>query len=163
MPKQQLILLHNLNIKIQKDVFLQTCMSVTFAGQFFTPKKIEQFVLIVHQLPLLLRLSSQRKMLPLFAIVYVWLKIFFFLSLICFRFGFFSILLRSFVVLCFWYLELQAATLSRSSCAEVFCEKGTFKNFAKFTGKHLCKSLLLLSLLYSKRYTLHPNLINRGC
>ena len=66
MPKQQLILLHNLNIKIQKDVFLQTCMSVTFAGQFFTPKKIEQFVLIVHQLPLLLRLSSQRKMLPLF-------------------------------------------------------------------------------------------------
>ena len=24
---------------------------------------------------------------------------------------------------------------------EVFCKKGAFKNFAKFTGKHLCQSL----------------------
>ena len=29
----------------------------------------------------------------------------------------------------------------RSSRPEVFCEKGVFRNFAKFIGKHLCQSL----------------------
>ena len=29
----------------------------------------------------------------------------------------------------------------RSSRPEVFCKKGVLKNFAKFTGKHLCQSL----------------------
>ena len=29
----------------------------------------------------------------------------------------------------------------RSSRPEVFCKKGVFKNFTKFTGKHLCQSL----------------------
>ena len=29
----------------------------------------------------------------------------------------------------------------RSSCPEVFCKKGVFKSFEKFTGKHLCQSL----------------------
>ena len=29
----------------------------------------------------------------------------------------------------------------RSSRPEVFCKKDVFKNFAKFTGKHLCQSL----------------------
>ena len=29
----------------------------------------------------------------------------------------------------------------RSSCTEVFCKKGVFGNFAKFTGKHLYQSL----------------------
>ena len=28
-----------------------------------------------------------------------------------------------------------------SSCPEVFCKKGIFENFTKFTGKHLCQSL----------------------
>ena len=31
--------------------------------------------------------------------------------------------------------------LNRSSRPEVFCEKGVLRNFAKFTGKHLCQSL----------------------
>ena len=31
--------------------------------------------------------------------------------------------------------------LNRSSCPEVFCKKGVVRNFAKFTGKHLCRSL----------------------
>ena len=31
----------------------------------------------------------------------------------------------------------------RSSCPEVFCKKGVLRNFAKFTGKHLCHSLFL--------------------
>ena len=29
-----------------------------------------------------------------------------------------------------------------SSRPEVFCKKGVLRNFAKFTGKHLCQSLL---------------------
>ena len=31
----------------------------------------------------------------------------------------------------------------RSSRPEVFCRKGVFRNFAKFTEKHLCQSLFL--------------------
>ena len=31
----------------------------------------------------------------------------------------------------------------RSSRQEVFCKKGVLRNFAKFTGKHLCQSLFL--------------------
>ena len=42
----------------------------------------------------------------------------------------------------------------RSSLPEVFYRKGVLRNFAKFTGKHLCQSLLFnkvagLSLLVS--------------
>ena len=29
----------------------------------------------------------------------------------------------------------------RSSLPDVFCKKGALRNFAKFTGKHLCQSL----------------------
>ena len=29
----------------------------------------------------------------------------------------------------------------RSSRPDVFCQKGVLRNFAKFTGKHLCQSL----------------------
>ena len=32
--------------------------------------------------------------------------------------------------------------LNRSSRQEVFCKKGVVGNFTKFTGKHLCQSLL---------------------
>ena len=34
----------------------------------------------------------------------------------------------------------------RSSRPEVFCKKGVLRNFAKFTGKHLCQSLFLIKL-----------------
>ena len=34
-------------------------------------------------------------------------------------------------------------TYHRSSRPKVFCEKGVFRNFVKFTGKHLCQSLFL--------------------
>ena len=30
---------------------------------------------------------------------------------------------------------------TRSSRPEVFCKKGVVRNFAKFTGKHMCQSL----------------------
>ena len=32
-------------------------------------------------------------------------------------------------------------TMKRSSRLEVFCKKAVLKNFAKFTGKHVCQSL----------------------
>ena len=34
----------------------------------------------------------------------------------------------------------------RSSRPEMFCKKGVLKNFAIFTGKHLCWSLFLIKL-----------------
>ena len=34
-------------------------------------------------------------------------------------------------------------TYHRSCRPKVFCEKGVFRNFVKFTGKHLCQSLFL--------------------
>ena len=33
---------------------------------------------------------------------------------------------------------------TRSCRTEVFCKKGVLKNFAKFTGKHLCQRLFLI-------------------
>ena len=42
------------------------------------------------------------------------------------------------------YLEcsIGGIVLSRSSPPEVLCKKVVLKNFTKFTGKHLCQSLL---------------------
>ena len=37
--------------------------------------------------------------------------------------------------------ESQVEPLRRSSRPEVFSKKGVLRNFAKFTGKHLCQSL----------------------
>ena len=38
---------------------------------------------------------------------------------------------------------------------EVFCKKGVLKNFAKFTGKHLCQSLFFIEeILDGKLYFL---------
>ena len=36
--------------------------------------------------------------------------------------------------------------LSRSSRPKVFCKKGVLRNFAKFTGKHLCQRLFFNKL-----------------
>ena len=41
-------------------------------------------------------------------------------------------------------LENHDFSSNRSSGAEVFCRKVVLRNFAKFTGKHLCQSLLLI-------------------
>ena len=40
----------------------------------------------------------------------------------------------------FWQYNIFKPS-SRSSRTEVFCKKGVLRNFAKFTGKHLCQSL----------------------
>ena len=42
---------------------------------------------------------------------------------------------------CHNILHHRFLTESRSSRPEVFYKKGVVKNFAKFTGKHLCQSL----------------------
>ena len=38
-------------------------------------------------------------------------------------------------------IVLYSHVVCRSSHLEMFCEKGVLKNFAKFTGKHLCQGL----------------------
>ena len=46
----------------------------------------------------------------------------------------------------------------RSSRPEVFCKKGAVRNFAKFTEKHLCRSLV-----FNKIAGLRPaTLLKRG-
>ena len=45
-----------------------------------------------------------------------------------------------------WFRNLSTSEITakhRSSRPEVFCEKGVLRNFAKFTGKHLCQGLFL--------------------
>ena len=47
-------------------------------------------------------------------------------------------------MLLLFVVYFHAATYAhqvRSSCLEVFCKNGVLKNFAKFTGKHLCQIL----------------------
>ena len=69
-----------------------------------------------------------------------------------------------------WFISHN---LYRSSHPEVFCKKGVLRNFAKFTGKHLCQSLsfnkvadlwLLLRLVRWKAvicFSMHKNLFKR--
>ena len=38
-------------------------------------------------------------------------------------------------------LEVLEGVVQRNSHPEVFCTKSVLKNFAKFTGKHLCQGL----------------------
>ena len=42
--------------------------------------------------------------------------------------------------------SVYLGNVHRSSRPEVFCEKGVLRNFAKFTGKHLCQSLFFNKL-----------------
>ena len=45
------------------------------------------------------------------------------------------------------------------SSRQVFCKKGVLRNFANFTGKHLCQSLF-----FNKVAGLRPaTLLKRGC
>ena len=48
----------------------------------------------------------------------------------------------------------ETKEIFRSSRPEVFCKKGVFRNFKKFTGKRLCQSLFFNKValqLYLKR------------
>ena len=47
--------------------------------------------------------------------------------------------------LCFWKTDrvVMSNTSKWKSTRRVFCKKGVLRNFAKFTGRHLCQSLLI--------------------
>ena len=51
--------------------------------------------------------------------------------------------------------------LVRSSCPEVFCKKGALRDFAKFTGKHLCQSLFFNKFLKKRLWHMffHVNFV----
>ena len=53
--------------------------------------------------------------------------------------------------------------LIRSSRPEAFCEKGVLRNFAKFTGKHLCQSLLFNKVAGPRPATLLKKRLWRSC
>ena len=44
--------------------------------------------------------------------------------------------------------------IDRSSHREAFCKKGILKNFAKFTGKHLCQGLFFSKVAGLRAVTL---------
>ena len=53
---------------------------------------------------------------------------------------------------------------ARSSRPEVFCKKGVLRNFAKFTGKHLCQSLFLIEACnFIKKETLAQAFVCEFC
>ena len=43
----------------------------------------------------------------------------------------------------YYQVKLQQININRGSRQEVFYKRGVLKNFAKFTGKHLCQSLFI--------------------
>ena len=52
---------------------------------------------------------------------------------------------HSFIIGKSWFKSANKRSqlcMHRSSLPEVFCKKGVLKNFAKFTGKHLCRAQL---------------------
>ena len=51
----------------------------------------------------------------------------------------------------------------RSSRLEVFCRKGVLRNFEKFTGKHLCQSLLFNKVAGLKHVTLLKKRLWHSC
>ena len=51
----------------------------------------------------------------------------------------------------------------RSSCPEVFCKKGVLRNFAKFTGKHLCQSLFFNKFAGLRSTTLLKKRLSHRC
>ena len=45
-----------------------------------------------------------------------------------------------------WCIRYNQGRNYQKQSPEVFCKKGVFENFAKFTGKYLCQSLFLTKL-----------------
>ena len=53
-------------------------------------------------------------------------------------------------------LQMQILKKPRSNRPEKFCKKGVLRNFAKFTGKHVCQSLFFnketLAKVFSREF-----------
>ena len=62
---------------------------------------------------------------------------------------------------CWMILRGKNTLLFRSSCSQMFFKIDFLKNFAKFTGKHLCWSLFLINLQAWKAATLSKRDSNR--
>ena len=56
-----------------------------------------------------------------------------------------------------FYIRVPISLRVVSSRAEVFCKKGILRNFAKFTGKHLCQSLFFNKVAGLRPATLSKN------
>ena len=65
------------------------------------------------------------------------------------------------VFLLFFFSEEMK--ISRRSRPEVFFKKGVHRNFAKFTGKHMCQSLLLNKVAGLRHATLLKKRLWRRC
>ena len=50
-----------------------------------------------------------------------------------------------------WMINLE----NRNSCQEEICKKGILENFAKFTGKHLCRGLFFNKVAGLRRLQLY--------
>ena len=59
--------------------------------------------------------------------------------------------------------HLNSKGSERSSRPEVFCKKGVFRNFAKFTGKHLYQSLFFNKVVGLRPATLLKKRLWHGC
>ena len=63
---------------------------------------------------------------------------------------------------CIWLFSCEKITISRSSRSQMLFKIGVLKNFALFTGKHLCWSLSLIKLLGWRPATLIKRKSNTG-
>ena len=59
--------------------------------------------------------------------------------------------------------ELKIAAENRSSRPDVFCEKSVLRNFAKFTGRHLCQSLFFNKVAGLRPRTLLKKRLSHWC
>ena len=75
---------------------------------------------------------------------------------------FLSLFRDVFCVFCL-FLHFYTPILFKSSCPEVFCKKAVLKNFAKFTGKHLCQRLFFNKVAGLMRATLLKNGLWHKC
>ena len=52
------------------------------------------------------------------------------------------------------FIKQEFTNHYKSSSPELFCKNGVFKNFLKFTGKHLCQNIFLNKVDFFKKETL---------
>ena len=67
------------------------------------------------------------------------------------------------IYLCFSKIKFSKHTLYRTSRPEVFCKKAVFRNFTKFTGKHLCHSFFFSKVAILRTAVLLKKRLWHGC
>ena len=61
------------------------------------------------------------------------------------------------------FIIVAGLIIIRSSRPEVFCKKGVFRNFAKFTGKHMCQRLFFNKVAVLRPETLLKKSLWHSC